>query len=646
MSEPFRPGFLPVDAYLDLPREQETFLIKPLIPTSGAALLYGDPKVGKALSLDTPIPTPSGWRSMKDINLGDRVFGSNGKPCQVIATSPVMDNHSCFKITFSDGNSIVADANHEWSVFENCGHNRVKRILTTQELQTRQVHSNYVSPTGYTKTRWKIGLPEPLHFDGEQPLSLDPYCLGTWLGDGTSSRAEITSADPEVLKFWEDAGFKLNFIERYTHRIREAGRPAKFIHTLGLRNNKHIPTAYLYGSYETRLALLQGLMDTDGSCEKGNKKSLTGTPVFWNTNKLLTEQVYELAVSLGARVKWHEKRATLYGKDCGPCYYLSIRSTFMPFRLARKARYVTLDKQGFWAIIAIEPTESVPVKCLMVDATDHLYLAGKNCLPTHNSYMGIQLALALSGQSPDWLGFPVGQVGKILYLQLDTPRAIWAQRFSEMLHKGKLQYDSNRLLLADRESIAYYPFDILQPVHMKYLHSIVQEHLPVAVIVDTLRESHSGDENDSTVARNVISNLVGACHPAALIIISHSRKPSADMEKDILADARGSSYVVGRMDAIMRLTKRKLYYTGRSIEAGDIKVQRVDNGLWQPVPDETGPILSKVLADTTVPSLRGKARILATLISCSEEAAMSRIRRTLASSQPQKLELDISPNLC
>ncbi len=246
------------------------------------------------------------------------------------------------------------------------------------------------------------------------------------------------------------------------------------------------------------------------------------------------------------------------------------------------------------------------------------------------SYMGIQLALALSGQSSDWLGFPIGQVGKVLYLQLDTPRSVWAVRFYEMLQRGKLQYESSKLLLADRESIAYYPFDILQPLHMKYLRDIIQEHTPTAVIVDTLRESHSGDEDSSTVARNVIGNLVGACHPAALIVISHGRKPNPDMDKDLLADHRGSSYITGRMDAIMRLTKTRLYYTGRSIEAGDIKVQRTDNGLWQPVPDEVGPMIAKVMADVSIPSLRGKARVLATLVGKSEEASMSLLRRTLA----------------
>src|SRR6267154_997660 len=255
------------------------------------------------------------------------------------------------------------------------------------------------------------------------------------------------------------------------------------------------------------------------------------------------------------------------------------------------------------------------------------------------SYMGIQLALALSGQSPDWLGFPVHQAGKVLYLQLDTPRSVWAVRFEDMLKKGNLRYDSEALLLADRDSIQFYPFDILQPSHTSYLENLIQAHNPVAVIIDTLRESHSGDEDSSTVSRNVIGNLVAACGTSALIIISHSRKPSADMDKDLLADNRGSSYVVGRMDAIMRLTKTRLYYTGRSIEAGDIKLDRLDNGLWAPKIDDAGIHIAKVMADKALTSMRARARALSPMLGCSEDAALSRLRRLDAHIKPEVVDI-------
>lgn len=247
---------------------------------------------------------------------------------------------------------------------------------------------------------------------------------------------------------------------------------------------------------------------------------------------------------------------------------------------------------------------------------------------TGKSYLGIQLALALSGQATDWLGFPVGRTGKVLYLQLDTPRSLWATRFSEMIVKGHLKYDSNTLLLADRDSIEFCPFDILQPMHMKYLNTLVAVHQPVAVIIDTLRHVHSGDEDSSTVSRNVLANLIGATHPAALILISHSRKPNPEAEKSTLDDHRGSGNIVASMDAIMRLTKTRLYYAGRSIEEGNIKLERLENGLWVPQEDaaEQGA-LAKVMADPMLPTLRAKGRALALLVGKGEETCVSRVRR-------------------
>lgn len=629
MSTP-RPGILSGDQYLALPRDTETWLIRPLIPASGSAILYGDAKTGKALNIDTAILTPIGWRTIADIQPNDFVFGSDGKPHKVLAISPTMHNRPCFRITFSDGNTIDTDASHEWTVFENCGRNRVRRTLTTAEILTRGLYGENVSKLGYKKARWKVQLPKALTYPTIEPPVLDPYCLGTWLGDGTTIHPNITSADQEVLDAWRANGWELVHRGRYTYHIKSPkgkGVLMGILRALNVRGNKHIPKEYLYGSYETRLALLQGLMDTDGSCEQGNRKYLTGTPTFWNTNRVLAEQVYQLAVSLGARVKWHEKAATLYGKNCGTCYCISIRAEFNSFRLPRKAKNVTFDKQKFWAILSVKPIPSVPVKCLMVDSPDHLYLAGKNCLPTHNSYLAIQLALALSGAEHEWLGFPVSKPGPVVYIQLDTPGSLWSYRLSELEKSG---HPIKVLHLADRETLDFYPFDILQPTHVAYLRSIIEPIHPTAVIIDTIRESHSGDEDKSTTMRNVIANLVGATHPAALILISHARKPNQDMDRDLMADQRGSSYVVGRMDAIMRLTKRSLYYAGRSIEEGSIKLQRQENGLWLVEPDDSGPALQAVLADSTLTTMRSKARALAPTIKKSEEAAMSMIRRATA----------------
>lgn len=257
------------------------------------------------------------------------------------------------------------------------------------------------------------------------------------------------------------------------------------------------------------------------------------------------------------------------------------------------------------------------------------------------SFLAIQLALALSGQSDNWLGFPVIKSGPVLYLQLDTPRSVWAYRFDELISKGGISYDNSTFKLADRECLEYYPFDILQPQHVEYLFRIIRPFGAVAVIIDTLREAHSGDEDNSTSAKNVVANLVHAVHPAALILVSHSRKPHPEGKYNMMADHRGSSYITGRMDAIMRLTHNRLYYSGRSIEEGNIKLDRQENGLWLPSADENTPQLQAILADTSLKSLNAKGRALAQHLGLSESAAISRVRRA-AASMPRDLKETIN----
>ena len=87
---------------------------------------------GKALALDTEIPTPDGWTTMGDIQVGDRVFGPGGRPRRVVATTEVMHRRPCFAVEFSDGTAVVADAEHEWRV--NVRGRRHARILSTRGM--------------------------------------------------------------------------------------------------------------------------------------------------------------------------------------------------------------------------------------------------------------------------------------------------------------------------------------------------------------------------------------------------------------------------------------------------------------------------------------------------------------------------------
>jgi hypothetical protein len=155
----------------------------------------------------------------------------------------------------------------------------------------------------------------------------------------------------------------------------------------------------------------------------------------------------------------------------------------------------------------------------------------------------------------------------VAYLQVDTPREEWASRIAR-LHLASAEA-ADRFWIADMWQVPEFPFNILNPqgTELRWLKDGLAAIKPVMVIIDTLREIHGGDENDSTVMRNVIANLVAACRPAAIVLVSHSRKDSVMTsmgEDDLMDQQRGSSYVSGRMDVIIKVTPKRLTFKGRA----------------------------------------------------------------------------------
>lgn len=252
------------------------------------------------------------------------------------------------------------------------------------------------------------------------------------------------------------------------------------------------------------------------------------------------------------------------------------------------------------------------------------------------SSIALQLAntIACGGE---WMTFPIMKTGRVLYLQLDNPGTTWCRRVITFRENG-LALPDEKIFFADAATVPTYPFDILQPTHANWLKAVVQPLNPVMVIVDTLRKTHSGDENSSTIMSNVMNSLYGAVFPSALLVISHDKKPSADMDKDIITDHRGSSSVVGEMDAILRLTKTRMYYAGRNVEADAVRlikhvIEHDEDStiIWEPDPKENIHAVAAVLADTNLTSWGAKGKVLAATLNISEAAAVSRLRRFPAS---------------
>lgn len=226
------------------------------------------------------------------------------------------------------------------------------------------------------------------------------------------------------------------------------------------------------------------------------------------------------------------------------------------------------------------------------------------------SFAALQLATSLVSQQ-SWLGLDCPASVPVVYVQLDTPRSLWAERVASL----RRLLPTDQVHFADLETLDRYPFDILQPENESLLRGALAEINPAVVIIDTLRECHSGDENDSTEMQRVIAHLAAAVKPAAMVLVSHSRKPNPEFTDSVVVGNRGSNYVTGRMDAICHLSDGRLTITGRALEETKIHLEKVEipgGFIWDLTTGDKNKKLARLLlTDGRYPSLRAKARVLA-----------------------------------
>ncbi len=434
------------------------------------------PGMGKALSLDTPLPTPTGWTSMDDVAVGDLLIGADGKPTRVVAVTDVMHGRPCYRVKFSDGTELVADAEHQWltetrasrksSQAAAVGYNRYKNQRTFASVRTtREIAQTLRCPTADRRLNHSVINTKPIQASYAD-LPVPPYTLGAWLGDGTSASAQITTADPEIVMRIEAEGFvarpsrsaryryqlvlpyAAKAVERscavcgtmfvpQTSQVRTCGRScggrARFVsdpvpsptcmecsgpscglvhcqkcrnavgtlqarlRTLGVLRNKHIPPEYLRASEEQRRALLAGLLDTDGTVSVG------GGIQFSVADRRLASDVAELIVSLGYRCQTTTKRVKGRSEATSVAYTLNFSTDDEVFGLTRKAlmhkerrRAAATSRSCSRFIVEVEPIDSVPVRCVQVDNADHMYLASRAMVPTHNSTLGLDFLRSCS----------------------------------------------------------------------------------------------------------------------------------------------------------------------------------------------------------------------------------------------------------
>ena len=173
------------------------------------------PAIGKALVLDTPLPTPSGWTSMGEIAVGEQLIGADGRPTTVVAATEVMNGRPCYEVEFSDGAVIVADGQHQWVTWDRaarrydaqlrgCGRTYAEPVLP-QVVTTEQVATTLHCQTADRRPNHAVPVQSQMELP-EADLSIPAYALGAWLGDGDSMSARFTTIDPEIVVNVEGSG--------------------------------------------------------------------------------------------------------------------------------------------------------------------------------------------------------------------------------------------------------------------------------------------------------------------------------------------------------------------------------------------------------------------------------------------------------
>lgn len=342
----------------------------------------------KGQPLDGVVHSPLGPRRMGDLSVDDYVVGGDGCPTRITATQD-LGTVPCYTVGFSDGGSLEVTEDHLWRLLGNGP--RPGGLLSTKEMLNLGV-DDAANRSQLTK-RWQVPVVEPIR-QPERDLPVDPYLLGLFLGDGHfrsgSGRASVCSADDEILEY----------AERYCKRPRKQDERSAVstvilsddvrhkLASLGLEGHlsytKFIPPQYFGGSVSQRVALLHGLMDTDGSCQKTGRRP-NAKSSFSTTSPYLRDGLVRLVRSLGGLAK---RGSTLVGRvdgvDKADYWAVTVSMSRRPFRLQRKAEVWTPVKVER-KVISIEPSGLKASRCIRVEADDGLYVAGWDYVVTHNT---------------------------------------------------------------------------------------------------------------------------------------------------------------------------------------------------------------------------------------------------------------------
>lgn len=457
--------------------------------------IFGDqPGLGKLQPYSSLIATPTGWRRMGDLKVGDALFGRDGNVYNVdaIFEHGIKDT---YLFTFNDGTECRAGLEHLWSVRDV---NMRKRglgwkTMTTEELLSKGLHWN-LSPSRKRSgrkpiLRWEVPMCEPVAYP-HRDVYLHPYIVGALIGDGNLCNGRVMLSNPD---FDRDIHERVENLlpselkikgERFANCPRYAivnaddrhvNRALEWIRAIGLdvkSTEKRIPECYKFGDVEQRIELLRGLMDTDGSV---NRNRIT----YHSVNRLLCEDVVELVLSLGGQAWIREYDRTDEGKPVE--YQVNIVSRINPFYSSRKAISYRIRRRNFCSryISEIRLIGSEMSRCIHVTAPDHLYLTD-NYLVTHNTLQAICSVVKAHKEAMAY-----GESFPVLVICPASLKVNWQREFKKFAGINAVILDDNNRDNWDRicdlrrpDGEIYYPVYIVNYESLKkFFVREVKDHL-------------------------------------------------------------------------------------------------------------------------------------------------------------------------
>jgi len=391
------------------------------------------PGSGKASRNNAKVLTPYGWKLMGDMKVGDKVISGTGNVANVLGVFP-QGKKPCYEVVLDDGSKTVCSYDHLWKVQTRGDRNKKRhgengryRVVPLSDM------IGHLDVENGKRKNYSIDYVPKIEFE-EKELKIDPYLLGVIIGDGGISKHEIriTLPDDEIRERISSVlpdGYALHYCERYDWRITSGGKRnilVKHLEEYGLMGHKSvekfIPQDYLFASYNSRLQLLRGLLDTDGYVDASGHSI-----EYSSSSPQLAKDAVELVHSLGGYASIRKKPKTGYKNadggfvKCHDAYRVTIqfsKNQPNPFWLSRKRNAYNPKRDVLKRFITeINYTGDEECQCIYIDDPCHLYITDDYII-THNTTLGeffISFVMGHYPNTPNLMSSHSGYMTRMFY---------------------------------------------------------------------------------------------------------------------------------------------------------------------------------------------------------------------------------------